>query len=776
MASDRVEVAVDENLLAELPKDGKVIEATSLGLSDWCDTTQYNKARGEGGLEQIRAHWHSESSVYKFIPEYIPRPVAFREYASQPNTYFLLLEFEDMIDDDIPPPETYMAVPSALHLRSAGKSPTGKFGFPVNTSFGNLTQPNGWESSWEVWWTTHMKFLLQRERVIRGAYAAEDETTLNFYLDTVLPRYLRPLETEGRSIKPTLCHTDLWPGNVKYKLDNETIIVYDANALWAHNEIELAPFRNPRYPLGKAYFQEYWKHVPISEPEEDAESRIIIYLIRHQVCLASLYPTELKLRDAFLSNMRLLDAELENEDVNEDELFTVFTKWQKHWISLSASFSAMFSTMSSYIYYPAIVPISRDLRVSVSLINLTVTSYLIIAAIAPAFMGDMADQSGRRPIFLLMFVLMIGANVGIALQSSFPALLVLRMLQSSGASGLTAITYGVISDITLPKDRGGFVGVLLLFTDIAPSLGPVIGGGITQELGWRWIFWFLTIIISITALTMLFFFPETQRNIVGNGSANARGIYWSFFTLINKSPQRKDGGALRSQNSRRHWPNPFACLPILKDRSSLVVILLYGITYSVKMTLQTSLGAQCSEIYKLDYLTAGLIYIPSGVAGGRILNRNYRAATSKLSESSDQNGIAPSEVQIEQVRLKGLNFLVTISALGTVGYGLALMAKAHMAVMIIMQFITGITTASLFTMTGTLLTDLNCERSATAQGASSIVRCLGAGAGIAALQPLADAAGLGWCFAIYALFLATELPLAWIIRKKGPGWRKQRRP
>ncbi|KAK1720291.1 Fructosamine kinase-domain-containing protein [Colletotrichum acutatum] len=327
MASDRVLVAVDESLLAEFPKDGKVVEVTSLGLSDWCDTTQYNvqlpdgsirrffekKARGDGGLEQIRAHWHSESSVYKFIPEYIPRPVAFGEYASQPKTYFLLLEFEDMIDDDVPPPETYMAVPSALHLRSAGKSPTGKFGFSVNTRFGNLTQPNGWESSWEVWWTTHMRFLLERERVIRGAYAAEDETTLNFFLDTVLPRYLRPLETGGRCIKPTLCHTDLWPGNVKFKLDNETVIVYDANALWAHNEIELAPFRNPRYPLGKAYFREYWKHVPISEPEEDADSRIIIYLIRQQVCLASLYPNELKLRDAFLSNMCLLGDRVRDE-------------------------------------------------------------------------------------------------------------------------------------------------------------------------------------------------------------------------------------------------------------------------------------------------------------------------------------------------------------------------------------------------------------------------------------------------------------------------------
>ncbi|KAK1624087.1 major facilitator superfamily domain-containing protein [Colletotrichum phormii] len=438
-----------------------------------------------------------------------------------------------------------------------------------------------------------------------------------------------------------------------------------------------------------------------------------------------------------------------------EEPFTVFTKGQKHWLSLSASFSAMFSTMSSYIYYPALVPVARDLKLSVFLINLTITSYLLTAAIAPAFMGDMADQSGRRPIFLLMFVLMIGANVGIALQR------------------LTAITYGVISDITLPKDRGGFVGVLLLLqvhlsssavdcvnicvneclsTDIAPSLGPVIGGSITQELGWRWIFWFLVIVISITTLTMLLFFPETQRNIVGNGSARVRGIYWSFFTLISNRSQKTN-------------------VRVLKNRSSLVVILLYGITYSVKMTLQTSLGAQCVEIYKLDYLTTGLIYIPSGVAGGigsfitgRILNRNYRRATSKLTENSEHKSTTPSEVQIEQIRLKGLYYLFTISALGTVGYGLALMTRA---------FITGITTASLFTMTGTLLTDLNCERSATAQGASSIVRCLGAGAAIAALQPLADAAGLGWCFAVYALLLATELPLAWIICRKGPDWRKQ---
>jgi hypothetical protein len=47
-----------------------------------------------------------------------------------------------------------------------------------------------------------------------------------------------------------------------------------------------------------------------------------------------------------------------------------------------------------------------------------------------------------------------------------------------------------------------------------------------------------------------------------------------------------------------------------------MVIIIYAITYSVKMTRQTSLGLQCVEVCRLNYLAAGLVYLPSGVAGG----------------------------------------------------------------------------------------------------------------------------------------------------------------
>lgn len=115
--------------------------------------------------------------------------------------------------------------------------------------------------------------------------------------------------------------------------------------------------------------------------------------------------------------------------------YTVFTKGQRAWITLLASTAAMVSPMSSYIYYPAIVAVASDMRVSVSLVNLTITSYLIVAGIAPSIMGDLADQGGRKPVYVVMWTLYIAANVGIALQTSYPALLVLRMLQSAGSSG-----------------------------------------------------------------------------------------------------------------------------------------------------------------------------------------------------------------------------------------------------------------------------------------------------------------------------------------------------
>ena len=115
--------------------------------------------------------------------------------------------------------------------------------------------------------------------------------------------------------------------------------------------------------------------------------------------------------------------------------YSLFTKTQKRYVVFIVAFAGMFSPLSSFIYYPAIYTLATDLGTSVEAINLTITSYMVVSGIVPSILGSIADRLGRRPIYLLSFIIYFAANVGLALQHSFPALLLLRMVQSAGSSG-----------------------------------------------------------------------------------------------------------------------------------------------------------------------------------------------------------------------------------------------------------------------------------------------------------------------------------------------------
>ena len=115
--------------------------------------------------------------------------------------------------------------------------------------------------------------------------------------------------------------------------------------------------------------------------------------------------------------------------------YTEFSKAERRVIVALIALAAWFSTLSSFIYYPAISSIAEDLGSTIGLVNLTVTSYLVVSAVAPAIVGDAADTMGRRPLYAITLTLYVAANIGIASQRSFVALLLLRMLQSAGISG-----------------------------------------------------------------------------------------------------------------------------------------------------------------------------------------------------------------------------------------------------------------------------------------------------------------------------------------------------
>lgn len=169
------------------------------------------------------------------------------------------------------------------------------------------------------------------------------------------------------------------------------------------------------------------------------------------------------------------DAESEGRDLEEltavtsGPAYTVFSHRQKIYIVTMVTWAAFISPTSANIYFPALNPLSEELHVSNTLINLTLTSYMIFQGLAPTMFGDLADMAGRRPAYILAFVIYLGANVGLALQDSYVALFLLRCLQSTGSSGAIALGYGVVADLSSSAERGSYMGIVGTGTMMGPA-------------------------------------------------------------------------------------------------------------------------------------------------------------------------------------------------------------------------------------------------------------------------------------------------------------------
>lgn len=139
-------------------------------------------------------------------------------------------------------------------------------------------------------------------------------------------------------------------------------------------------------------------------------------------------------------------------------VYSVFGRRQRHYIVFMVACAGFFSPLSANIYFPALNSISRDLNVSSDMVNLSLTTYMIFQGLAPTIFAELADMTGRRPTYMIEFCIYIGANIGLALQNNYAALLVLRCLQSTGSSGTVALGSGVVADIASSGERGTFMG------------------------------------------------------------------------------------------------------------------------------------------------------------------------------------------------------------------------------------------------------------------------------------------------------------------------------
>ncbi|MFA5774969.1 MAG: MDR family MFS transporter [Ilumatobacteraceae bacterium] len=116
------------------------------------------------------------------------------------------------------------------------------------------------------------------------------------------------------------------------------------------------------------------------------------------------------------------------------------------------------------------------------------TAYIVTTAMATPLLGKLSDIFGRRRLYLMSVVVFLIGSVLCGVAQNMGQLIAFRALQGIGGGGIGAITFAIIAELVVPRERGKYIGLFTSAYALSSVAGPLIGGWIVEETSWRWIF------------------------------------------------------------------------------------------------------------------------------------------------------------------------------------------------------------------------------------------------------------------------------------------------
>jgi MFS family permease len=162
---------------------------------------------------------------------------------------------------------------------------------------------------------------------------------------------------------------------------------------------------------------------------------------------------------------------------------------------------ALLGSLDQTVVSTALPTIVGDLGGATAL-SAVVTSYLVASTLAAPVWGRLGDRHGRKWLLLVGIVIFIGGSVLSGQSRSMTELVVFRALQGAGGGGLLVGAQAVVGDIVSARERAKYLSLFSAVFSVISVLGPLVGGVVTDQLGWRWIF-YLTLPIAVVALVVL---------------------------------------------------------------------------------------------------------------------------------------------------------------------------------------------------------------------------------------------------------------------------------
>src|SRR5436190_10645863 len=302
-------------------------------------------------------------------------------------------------------------------------------------------------------------------------------------------------------------------------------------------------------------------------------------------------------------------------------------------IAVSVMFATFMEVLDTTVVNVSLPHIAGSLSASIDEATWALTSYLVANAIILPMTGWLASMFGRKRLLMLSVVGFTAASFLCGLAPTLGTLIFFRILQGATGGALQPLSQAVLLEAFPPHERGKAMGFWGLGIVVAPILGPVLGGWLTDSYSWRWVFYInIPVGIASIVMTKLFIFDppylRTESRTIDYWGIGMLAVGIGALQIVLDKGQEEDwfGSSMITTLTvvsvvtlsmlivhELATDNPVVDLRIFKARSyavgvflmTVVGFVLYGSLVLLPIMLQTLLG--------YPSLQAGIAMAPRGL-------------------------------------------------------------------------------------------------------------------------------------------------------------------
>jgi DHA2 family multidrug resistance protein len=193
-------------------------------------------------------------------------------------------------------------------------------------------------------------------------------------------------------------------------------------------------------------------------------------------------------------------------------------------ITITVMLASFMQTLDNTIANVALPRMQGSLSATQDQMTWVLTSYIVAAAIMTPLSGWLAGQIGRRRVFLSSIIGFTIASALCGLAQSLPEIVIARLLQGLCGAALVPMSQAVLLDINPPEKHARAMSIWVMAVTVGPILGPALGGWLTDNYNWRWVFYINVPFGILAAVGAISFLSETPLR-------KSRFDFFGFATL-----------------------------------------------------------------------------------------------------------------------------------------------------------------------------------------------------------------------------------------------------